>query len=353
MEPAPGRRFRTALVGFGHGGRVFHAPLIEHEHRLDLTVVVTRSPESQAAARSAHPAAVVVATLEEALLEGPDLDLAVITTPNVTHAALAGAALARGLHVVVDKPFVVHPDDGERLIEAARAAGRLLVPFHNRRWDGDFLAVLAMVRSGALGRIRAVESAMESWKPSISKEWKRVAGPLDGGGVLWDLGPHVIDQAIALSGPAVPVFAELRREPDGAAENSAFVVLEHDGGGISHLHVGTRAPLVRPRFRVTGTSAGLTITGTDQQESLLAAGLLPRCIGAASGTAAGPTAVVGRNGHSEEFTVGPGEYPAFYAGVAAAMEGTGPVPVTAEDALDVVRMIGRIHAAFPARPWLP
>ena len=164
-----GRPIRTVLVGFGHGSRVFHAPLIEHDPRFDLAVIVTRSPDRRQAALAAYPDAVVVGTLDEALQAVPDLDLAVLSTPNATHASLAAAAIGRGLHTVVDKPFVVRSDDGERVTSTARAAGRLLVPFHNRRWDGDFLAVRSMVESGSLGTIRTFESAMESWKPSITK----------------------------------------------------------------------------------------------------------------------------------------------------------------------------------------
>ncbi|WP_170068232.1 Gfo/Idh/MocA family oxidoreductase [Arthrobacter ruber] len=343
---------KAVLVGFGHAGRVFHAPLIAHDPDLELAAVVVRSPDRQRAARSDCPSAVVVATLEEALQAVPDAELAVIATPPATHAALAAAALGRGLHVVVEKPFVVHAEDGEWLIEAARAARRLLVPFHNRRWDGDFLTVQALVVSGALGRVRIVESAMESWKPSITKPWKRDAGTDDGGGVLYDLGSHLIDQALVLSGPAVPVAAELRLDrDDAAAEDSLFLVLEHDGGVTSHLRAGTLVPLARPRFHVTGTIGGLTITGTDPQEELLAAGVLPEDTAAAHevGSGEGERGLLGRAGTTEPVRVGPGTYPSFYAGVVAAIRGIGPPPVAAEDAVAVVRIIEQVHASFPVR----
>jgi scyllo-inositol 2-dehydrogenase (NADP+) len=345
------RPIRTVLVGFGHGGRVFHAPLIEHDPRFDLAVVVTPSPDRRQAARAAYPHAVVVGTLDEALQAVPDLDLAVLSTPNPTHAPLAAEAIGRGLHAVVDKPFVVRSDDGERLISAARAADRLLVPFHNRRWDGDFLAVRSMVEPGSLGRIRIFESALESWKPSITKQWKREAGAGDGGGVLYDLGPHLIDQALTLFGPAVPVFADLRMDREGArADDAFFLVLQHRDGITSHLHAGTLVPLARPRFRVTGEAAALTVTGTDPQEELLAAGVLPGDIpGRAADDAGLARGLLVRNGHAEPFAVGPGTYTGFYAGVAAAIRGSGPAPVSTEDALAVVRIIEQVHAAFPAR----
>ncbi len=345
--PTPGS-VGTVLVGFGHGGRVFHAPLVTHEPGLHLAAVVTRSPDRRAEARAACPDAVVVATLEEALRAVPDLGLAVISTPPATHAELAAAALGGGLHTVVDKPFVVRAEDGERLIGAARTADRLLVPFHNRRWDGDFLTVGSLVASGVLGGVVRFESAMESWKGPITKPWKRDAGAADGGGVLYDLGPHLIDQALELLGPAVPVFAELGADGDGAAEDSLFLVLEHEGGAMSHLHAGTRVPLARPRFRVTGTAAGLTITGADPQEGLLAAGILPgdlRYPGGGSG--ANGRGTLGRAGRPEPLPVGPGSYPSFYAGVAAAIRGEGPPPVPAEDALAVTRIIEQVHASFP------
>lgn len=346
MGPIPHRPVRTVLVGFGHGGSVFHAPLIRHEPGLDLAVVVTPSPERREAARAAYPTVLVAATLDDALQAVPDLGLAVIATPHATHAPLAAAALARGLHVVVDKPLVVHADDGGRLIDAARAAGTLLVPFHNRRWDGDFLTVRAVVAAGGLGEVRFFESAMESWKPSISKPWKRAAGPADGGGVLYDLGSHLIDQALALFGPAVPVYAELRSDRGGAAEDSAFLVLRHDGGVTSHLHAGTLAPLARPRFRVTGAQGGLTITGTDPQEALLAAGVPPDgLVDAADALMVPPRGMMGRDTDAEALVVGPGRYPDFYAGLVTALHGDGPPPVQAVEALDVVRLIEEVHAA--------
>ncbi|WP_394248978.1 Gfo/Idh/MocA family protein [Arthrobacter pityocampae] len=350
MAPSPRRPVRTVLVGFGHGGSVFHAPLVQHEPGLDLAVVVTRSPERGEAAGAAYPGAVVAATLDDALRAVPDLGLAVITTPHATHAPLAAEALGRGLHVVVDKPFVVHAEDGERLVDAARGAGRLLVPFHNRRWDGDFLAVREAVVAGALGEVRLFESAMESWKPFIRKPWKRAAGPADGGGVLYDLGSHLIDQALTLFGPAVPAYAELRHDRGGGAEDSAFVVLRHDGGVTSHLHAGSLAPLARSRFRVTGTQGGLEITGVDPQEALLAAGVPPEGMAHAARALTEPVrGVMGRDGDTRALDVGPGRYPDFYAGLVAALEGGGPPPVPADQALDVVRLIERIHAAYPGR----
>lgn len=343
---------RTVLVGFGHGGRVFHAPLLEHDQRFDLAVVVTGSPERQDAARAAYPSAVVVPNLDEALHAVPDLELAVITTPNATHAQLARAALRRGLHVVVDKPFVVRAADGERLIAEARAAGRLLVPFHNRRWDGDFLSVQSLVVSGRLGRVRVFESALESWKPAVTKQWKRDAAPGDGGGVLYDLGPHLIDQAVSLFGPATPVFAELRRDREGAvADDSAFLVLRHATGVTSHLHAGTLVPQARPRFRVMGDAA-LTVVGTDPQEALLAAGVAPSDIPAVTDRTAereGGRGLLGRDGDVERIVVGPGEYPSFYAQVASAMRGSGKVPVDPEDGVAAVRIIEQVHASFPVQ----
>ena len=352
MSTADGR-VRTALVGFGHGGRVFHAPLIEHHPGFDLAVVVTPGPERQDAARSAYPHAAVVATLEEALGSVPALDLAVLATPNATHAPLAHEAIGRGLHVVVDKPFVVHAAEGDRLARAAHAAGRLLVPFHNRRWDGDFLAVRSMLASGVLGDVHTFESALESWKPSITKQWKRDAGPEDGGGVLYDLGPHLIDQALGLFGPAVPVFAELRAFRDSAAaEDSVFLVLRHAGGVTSHLHAGTLVPLARPRFRVAGSVAGLTVTGTDPQEALLAAGVPPGAIPGAvrdGGQRYAGRGLLGRDGQAEAFAVGAGDYSSFYDGLASAIRQSAPVPVAVEDALAVVRIIEEVHASFPLR----
>ncbi|WP_422390809.1 Gfo/Idh/MocA family protein [Arthrobacter sp. N1] len=351
MSAPPDRPISTVLVGFGHGGRVFHAPLLRHDPRFDVAAVVTRSEARQDAARTEHPDAVVVGTLGDALRAVPALELAVITTPNATHGPLATAALAAGLHVVVDKPLVVDAEEGERLRHAALQAGRLLVPFHNRRWDGDVLAVRAAVDAGRLGSVRSVESAVESWKPTVGKAWKREAAPAAGGGVLHDLGTHLIDQALVLFGPGEAVFAQLHRNrEDTSAEDTAFVVIEHASGVTSHVRAGTLEPLARPRFRVTGSAGSLVITGTDPQEALLDRGVPPAGVAvAAAGLPGASRGVLGAGGTAEPFPVGPGDYPAFYAGLAAAIDGEGPPPVAVEEALAVVRLIERVHAAFPVR----
>jgi predicted dehydrogenase len=337
------RKIRTAVFGFGLGGRVFHAPFIHADQRYSLDVVVTAHPERSAQARALYPGARVAATAEDALALSDRLDLAVITTPPGTHAGLAEAALKGGLAVVVDKPFVVNSADGERLAADAARRGLPLSVFQNRRWDGDFLTVRKLLGEGGLGAVRRFESRMESWKPVVSKPWKAAASAAEGGGILYDLGPHLVDQALQLFGPARLAHAELAAHRDGGgAEDDAFLALHHDGGVISHLWMNALAPQAAPRFRVLGSAAAYTKWGVDVQEPSVAAGLLPTDpqYGVEDELAWG---VLGSDGESRRVPTERGGYPAFYRLMASAILDGAPVPVDPAESIEVLKLIEQAH----------
>ncbi|MEU6460897.1 Gfo/Idh/MocA family oxidoreductase [Streptomyces sp. NPDC046976] len=339
---------RVGLVGYGLAGSVFHAPLITATEGLVLDTVVTSNPERQQQARDAFPDVTLAAAPEELFARAGELDLLVIASPNKTHVPLATAALEAGLPVVVDKPVAGTAAEARALAALAEDRGLLLSVFQNRRWDNDFLTLRALLEDGALGDVRRFESRFERWRPRPKGGWRESGDPAEIGGLLYDLGSHVVDQALVLFGPAAAVYAEADvRRPGAEADDDTFIALTHVSGVRSHLHVSATTPQLGPRFRVLGSEAGYVKYGLDPQEGALREGLRP---GPRWG--AEPEALYGRIGAGESPLTGggtpvktlPGDYPAYYAAVAAALTGAGPNPVTALEAaaaLDVLEAARR------------
>ncbi|MFF8411913.1 Gfo/Idh/MocA family oxidoreductase [Streptomyces omiyaensis] len=347
-RPTP---LRVGLVGYGLAGSVFHAPLIAASADLTLAAVTTGNPERAAEAREAHPGVRVCARPEDLWAEdGPELDLVVVASPNKTHVPIAEAALRAGLPVVVDKPLAATAAEARALAGLAEERGLLLSVFQNRRWDSDFLTLRRLLDEGELGEVQRFESRFERWRPRPKGGWRESGAPEEIGGLLYDLGSHVVDQALVLFGPAVSVYAESDvRRPGAEADDDTFVAITHANGVRSHLYVSATAAQLGPRFRVLGQRAGFVTYGLDPQEAALREGLRP-----GPGTAWGvePEALWGRIGSGESPLTGggtpvepvPGDYPAYYAAVAAAVRGTGPNPVTAHEAaaaLDVLEAARR------------
>ncbi|WP_323959773.1 oxidoreductase [Arthrobacter sp. JZ12] len=335
---------RTALIGFGLGGRVFHAPFVNSNPRYVLNGVVTSNDDRIAQVEERYPNARIFRTVDDLWGKIGDFDLVIVSTPPSSHTQLAEQALRLGVAVVVDKPFVVSAADGERLINLAREEDKLLTVFQNRRWDGDFLTVRKLLEEGRLGTVRRFESRMETYKPLVTKPWKASAGPAEGGGILFDLGPHLIDQALQLFGDAELVHAEraAHREQEGP-DDDVFLALRHASGVISHLWMNTLAPQAAPRFRVTGSASAYTKWGTDVQEAAVDAGMLPTD----PGYGVEDRLAWGLLGFDHEATKLPtekGNYPAFYDLLASALQDGGPVPVDPVDSLRAHRIIEKAHS---------
>jgi predicted dehydrogenase len=345
MTDAARRPIRTAVIGFGVSGRIFHAPFLAADPRYSLDVIVTRHPSRSAAARARHPLARVVATPDELWADAAELDLVVIGSPSGSHAALADAALDAGLDVVVDKPFAVTADDGRALIAKAERLGRRITVFQNRRWDGDFLTLRELVAADALGEVRRFESRFEWWQPEPAASWKTEASAAQGGGILYDLGTHLIDQAMQLFGPVSDLHVELaRRRPGAASDDDVFLALEHGSGVISHLWMSAVAPLFGPRFHVLGSRAGYATWGLDVQEPSLLAGALPGDPGFGEAPEA-RWGVLGTDGDTRRVPTKRGDYGEFYRLLARALRGDGRLPVDPADAVAVLEVIERAHAA--------
>ncbi|MGB3438687.1 MAG: Gfo/Idh/MocA family oxidoreductase [Actinophytocola sp.] len=334
------RSLRTAVIGFGTAGRVFHTPFVDANPDYELAAVVTGDEQRRDEVLARYPGTRVVDGA--AALLDRELDLVVIGSPPASHAALAHTFLDAGVAVVVDKPFTVASAQGRELVEKADRLGVPLTVFQNRRWDGDFRTVRRLLADRALGTVWRFESRFEWWKPDRGSSWKTGTAAADGGGILYDLGAHVIDQAVHLFGDAVPAYHELfTRRPGGAAPDDAFVVLHHETGVVSHLWMNGLATQAGPRFRVLGSQAGFTKHGMDPQEAALRGGARPTDpgFGHEPSTAWG---VLGLDGATRAVPTEPGRYAEFYALLATALRDGTPVPVDPMDSVRVIELIEQL-----------
>ncbi len=336
----PADDLRVAVIGYGLGGRVFHAPLVAATPGLRVASIVTGDPGRQHEARVRYPDATVLDRPDQLWNADGDHDLVVITTPNIAHVSLAMAALAAGLPVVLDKPMAATADDAEAVVTQAERQGLLLSVFQNRRWDGDFLTVRRLLADGALGSVVRFESRFERWRPERNADaWREQGDPAEAGGLLFDLGSHLVDQAMLLFGPPTRVYAEVDRRREGAEiDDDSFVALEHPGGERSHLWFSVTARLLGPRLRVLGLRGAYVKHGLDPQEDALASGGDP----AQPGWGREPEdrwGTLADDGGERPIETEPGDYPAYYAGVAAALRDGGPPPVDPEDSITGLRVL--------------
>ena len=277
MKPTPlppHTPLQVALIGYGGAGRIFHAPLIAGVPGLQLACIVTRQTD---AVQRDWPAVPCVASASAALAD-PAIDLVVIATPNASHFELAQAALQAGKHVVVDKPCTVTLAETETLLDLARQQGRVLTVFQNRRFDSDFLALQQVISSGQLGRVVQLDSHFDRYRPAVPERWREQNLP--GSGLWFDLGPHLVDQALVLFGRPDALLLEQTSVRDGALVNDWFhAVLRYDtpqGGLRVILHASTLVAEPGPRWVVHGTRGSFTKFGLDVQEDALKAGQRPQ-----------------------------------------------------------------------------
>jgi predicted dehydrogenase len=336
---------RVALIGYGLAGAAFHAPLIAAVPGLEMTAVVTRDGGRRAQVADRYPDAELFED-PESIWELPDrFDLVVIAAPNRAHARLAGTALEAGLPAVVDKPLAISAQEARGLVDLARRKGLALIPFQNRRWDGDFLTVRRLLERGEVGQALRFESRFERWRPQVSEGWRESPEPDDAGGVLYDLGSHLVDQALLLFGPTRRVYAELdARRPEARVPDDAFVALDHDSGVHSHLWASVVAGQPGPRFRVLGDRAAFVKYGLDVQEEALRAGRLPT----EPGWGQEPPdrrGLLGAEGETHAVETEPGAYQSFYEGVVAALRDGAAPPVRAEEAVEGLVVLDAARAS--------
>jgi scyllo-inositol 2-dehydrogenase (NADP+) len=331
--------FRVALIGYGLAGSAFHAPFIAAEPELTLAAIVTRDEGRRGQARQAHPAAELLDSADEIWERSGDFDLVVVASPDRFHVPQATAAVEVGLGVVVDKPFAPSSAEARALIEAARRRGALLTVFQNRRWDGDFLTVRRLLAAGELGEITRFESRFDRWRPQVGESWRELGDPEGTGGVLFDLGSHLVDQALQLFGPARSVYAEVdRRRPGARVEDDAFIALTHESGVRSHLGMSLVAAQPAPRIRLLGTGGAYVKHGEDVQEAALREGRAP----GGEGWGTEPEEAWGLLDAGDavrRVPTEPGAYQDFYRGVVAGLRDGAPPPVDPRDAVSALEVL--------------
>lgn len=317
----------VGLVGYGMAGASLHAPLISAEPRLELRAVATSKRV---------PGLPVVPTVA-ALLGDPAVELVVVATPNAVHHDVAAAALDAGRHVVVDKPFTVTTAEADDLIARAAARDLALSAFHQRRFDTDHLTIRRVVDEGVLGRVTTYIGRFDRFKPGGSARWTDDDVP--GGGVLYDLGAHLIDQALCLFGTPRTVWADLgTQHPAGRAVDYVHVVLGH-GDLRAILHAGSLVRAPGPRFEVHGDRGSFVKDGMDGQIAAMLAGGRPGDPGWGEEPPERYGTLTDAEGVALRLAGVPGNYGAFYREMAAAVRGEGPVPVLAEQARDVIAVV--------------
>jgi predicted dehydrogenase len=340
MSPA----LQVALIGYGHAGATFHAPLIECTPGLHLAAIVTATPERAQRASHEYPHARILPSAEDVWGAAREYDAVVIAAPNRAHVPLGEAALCAGLPVVVDKPLAGSVTDARHLIDVAHSAHRLLTVFHNARWSIPFLTARRVVESGVLGPIASYEARIERYRPQVREgAWRERGAPEEAGGLLYDLGSHLIDQALQLFGRVTHVYAELEcRRPGTQVDDDTFVTLRFESGVRARLWMSYLARLPGPAIRITGLHGTFVKLNADPQEAALLAGARP-------GDASWGIEAREQWGHlSADFSGlhvdGPveserGAYQQFYTGLQQALSSGGPPPVDPEDAVSTLQII--------------
>lgn len=329
----------VALIGYGSAGRIFHAPLIHFCEGLNLQTVVTSKSHHEIKTR--YPQMVVTPNFED-VLQDETIQLVIIATPNQTHFELAQKALLAHKHVVVDKPFTVTSADARALIALAKANHRLLSVFHNRRWDSDFLTLKNVIEANTIDPLTEVEMHFDRFrnyrKPNA---WKESA--VEGSGILYDLGSHLIDQALQLFGTPSRLFCTLvAQRPDAVIEDNFEVILLYEKLKVTlKASMLVNAPL--PKYIVHGYNGSFVKYGTDIQEAALAAGKTNfyHATWGEEPDSNSATLYLQENELQlvHQVPIEKGDYTQFYAGIFAAIQHDTKPPVTAEEALQVIALI--------------
>jgi predicted dehydrogenase len=335
---------RVGVVGYGLAGTVFHAPLIASTPGMAVTAVVTADEARQTRARRDFPQAHVYSSSDAMLADAAQLDLVVIATPNRFHTPIGIAAMEAGLPVVIDKPVAPSVAEAERLGAVAERTGKMLSVFQNRRWDGDFITLRRLIDGDALGPIVRLESRFERFRPTPNADaWRERSAPEEGGGLLFDLGAHLVDQAMVLFGRPVSVYAEVKtRRPGAAIDDDTFMALRFASGQTAHLWMSVIPRLVAPRYRAVGLRGVYEKDGVDPQEDALRLGGRPGDEGwgqeppEAWGRLV--TEIAGMQADARVETAA-GSYETYYALARDAVRYGAPPPVSLAEAIAALRVI--------------
>jgi len=325
---------KVGLIGYGFGGAVFHAPMICAVPGLELSVIYTSNEEK---VRLTYPDVKVTTNLDE-IWNNTDIDLIVISTPNSTHYELAKRALETGKHIVIDKPFVIDIAEGEKLIELARVKGKHLSVYQSRRWDSDFKTVRQLITEGTLGEIYTFEAHYDRFRPEVKERWKERNEP--GSGTLYDLGSHLIDQALLLFGKPLTVTADCLSQREGSKVDDYFHVILGYGSCRVILHSSSLVRGRGPRFQIHGSKASFIKFGEDAQERQLLAGQRPGMPGWGEEDHSDYGEIITSDGEvNQRVPSEKGGYEQYYEQMYQSIVSDAPVPVKADQSLDVIRII--------------
>jgi scyllo-inositol 2-dehydrogenase (NADP+) len=351
-----GTTVRVAIVGYGLAGSVFHAALVATTPGMSVAAIVTADDERRAQARRDHPEARVLDRADAIWADAGAYDLVVVAAPNRAHAPLTLAAIDAGLPVVVDKPMAATPADARAMVDAADRAGLMLTVFHNRRWDSDFLSAQKLLAGGDLGAPVRLESRFDRFRPEPrSGAWRELADPADAGGTLWDLGPHLIDQARVLFGEPTHLYAEVeRRRPGALVDDDVFVALRFRGGESAQIWASQVAAIAGPRMRLSGLRGAYEQPGVDPQEDMLRSGMRPGDPGWGLPPRERWGRLVTADPEPGDRTVEPepGRWEEFYARVRESLLDGSPPPVDPRDGLRAVELIDAARRSAAERAVL-
>ncbi|MGA8942125.1 MAG: oxidoreductase [Thermoactinomyces sp.] len=331
------RPIQTGLIGFGFSGSTFHTPIIKTIKTLEITKVVSSRPEK---VKLHLPEAIVCESIDE-ILKDPGIELVIITSPNQTHYSYARKALEAGKHVVVEKPFVLNTKEADDLIRLADKNRRLLSVYQNRRFDSDFLTLQKCISQGILGKIHTYKAHYDRYRPQVRERWREM--DLPGSGLLYDLGSHLIDQALLLFGKPQTVYADLLKQRPGAKAIDYFhLVLGYESGLRVILQAGCLVKSPGPRFEVHGSKGTFVKYGLDPQEEQLKQGLTPASPGWGQENPEQFAKVqFEKEGLQFSATISSlaGCYENYYHQIAEAIRAGCKPPVTAEEARETIRVI--------------
>lgn len=325
---------KVGLIGYGFGGAVFHAPMVDAAKGLELSVIYTSNIEK---VRLTYSDVLVTTNLDD-IWNNTDIDLVVISTPNITHYKLAKSALEAGKHVVIDKPFVIDVTEGEKLIELAKVNGKKLSVYQSRRWDSDFQTVRRLMAEDKLGEIYSFEAHYDRFRPEVKDRWKERNEP--GSGTLYDLGSHMIDQALELFGKPQTVTADSLAQRQGSAINDYYHLILGYGSCRVILHSGSLVRGRGPRYQIHGSKASFIKFGEDPQERTLLEGLRPGMPGWGQEDESEYGEIITSDGTANvKIPSELGAYEQFYERMYQSIVSDAPAPVIAEQSLDVIRVI--------------
>ncbi len=337
---------KFGIVGFGLAAKVFHLPIITRLQNTAVTAVYSSKPAEEI--HQVLPEAAVFDSVDT-FLSKADIDVVVVLTPNDLHADIATKALLANKHVIIDKPFVCRADEGEKLIALAKEQDKLLTVYHNRRWDGDFLTVKKVIEEGRLGQVTYFESRFDKYRPRVWGRWREQNRP--GAGLVYDLGSHTIDQALYLFGKPQKVSAKVLEQRDGAEANDYFDIqlAYNNNGALVRLRGSSLARTTPFRFYVEGTTGSFIKQEKDVQEAQMATNLsfhdpkwgVDEPANHGQWLRMPPEGNIQNTEHDEPVVIATeqGAYQTFYVNFLQAAQGKSELAVSAEQALDVIKVI--------------